>query len=136
MFVNIQVYYYSYYLVLCVVANKADLFIDATVSDEEGKNFAEKIGASFTNNSCLAGEGIKELFEEIQKKIMSDVVTLEVEKSDINRLLLDDGRHDKQKRNGCCGSNIKTPTKCQFCCFVTMYYCCCQCCDKEKKNSN
>lgn len=86
----------------------------------------------------MAGEGIKELFEEIQKKIMSDVVTLEVEKSDINRILLDDGRHDKQKRNndGCCGSNIKTPTRCQFCCILTYYYCCCLCCEKEKKNSN
>ena len=51
-------------LILYVVANKCDLN-EKKVKDEEGKGFADSIGAGFTTVSAKENVGIQELIEKI-----------------------------------------------------------------------
>ena len=53
--------------ILAVVANKIDLYNEAKVSNNDGKSFAEKIGAIFQTTSALSDSGISTLFENVGK---------------------------------------------------------------------
>ena len=53
--------------ILAVVANKVDLYDNQKVSHNEGKEFAEKIGAIFQTTSALSDSGISTLFENVGK---------------------------------------------------------------------
>ena len=55
-------------LVLYVVANKCDLG-EKKVKDEEGKGFADSIGAGFTTVSAKENVGIQELIEKIAEAV-------------------------------------------------------------------
>lgn len=99
---KIQVFIVIIVLVFYVVGNKNDLFSQAVVSEEEGRRFAEKINALFTLTSSLTGEGIKEIFEEIEQT--SNLVSLEFK--DFDRISLDDAP-EKEKDN-CCSSGHQT----------------------------
>ena len=54
--------------ILCVDANKNDLYADQIVSDEVGQNFADEIGAIFQSTSALSDSGIGKLFDHIGRK--------------------------------------------------------------------
>lgn len=52
--------------ILVVVGNKADRKDDRAVSEEEGENYAARIGAIFyIETSATTGQGIRDLFEQI-----------------------------------------------------------------------
>ncbi len=53
--------------ILAVVGNKIDLYNNQKVSNSDGKEFAEKIGAIFQTTSALSDSGITNLFENIGK---------------------------------------------------------------------
>ena len=53
--------------ILAVVANKIDLYEKQKVSNNDGKEFAEKIGAIFQTTSALSDSGISTLFENVGK---------------------------------------------------------------------
>ena len=53
--------------ILAVVGNKIDLYDKQNVSNNDGKAFAEKIGAIFQLTSALSDSGISTLFENIGK---------------------------------------------------------------------
>ena len=53
--------------ILAVVANKIDLYTEQKVSNNDGKEFAEQIGAIFQTTSALSDSGISTLFENIGK---------------------------------------------------------------------
>ena len=53
--------------IFAVVANKIDLYADQKVSNNEGKEFADKIGAIFQTTSALSDSGISTLFDNIGK---------------------------------------------------------------------
>lgn len=55
---------------LAVVANKSDLYSEQQVSDQEGKAFADEIGAIFQSTSALSDFGINKLFENIGRKYL------------------------------------------------------------------
>ena len=59
--------YSDYNLILAVVANKIDLFDKQRVSNKDGKEFADKIGAIFQTISCLEDSGVNALFDKIGK---------------------------------------------------------------------
>ena len=56
-------------IVLAVSGNKYDLFENEDVTEKEGKEFAEQIGASFQFTSAKESIGIIPLFQEIAEKI-------------------------------------------------------------------
>ena len=53
--------------ILAVVRNKIDLYKDQKVSNNDGKEFAEKIGAIFQTTSAQSDSGISTLFDNIGK---------------------------------------------------------------------
>ena len=53
--------------ILAVVANKIDLYLEQKVSNDDGKAFAEEIGAIFQTTSALSDSGITQLFDYIGK---------------------------------------------------------------------
>ena len=57
-------------MVFAVVGNKCDLFQEEQVKENEGKKFAEDIGAVFQLTSCKESIGIDELFYECGKKFL------------------------------------------------------------------
>ena len=56
--------------ILAVVANKIDLYEEQKVSNNDGKEFAKKIGAIFQTTSALSDSGISTLFENIGKTFL------------------------------------------------------------------
>ena len=57
-------------IMLCLVGNKCDLFESEVVTEEEGKELAEDIGAIFKLTSPKEKIGIDELFQTIVYKIL------------------------------------------------------------------
>ena len=57
-------------MILGIAGNKCDLFQEEDVSEEEGKKFAQSIGAVFKLTSCKESIGIDELFEECGRKYL------------------------------------------------------------------
>ena len=53
--------------ILAVVGNKIDLYNNQKVSNTDGKEFAESIGAIFQTTSALSDSGISNLFDNIGK---------------------------------------------------------------------
>jgi len=58
-------------IIIAVVANKCDLLDNEEVSEEEGKEFANQIGAIFKSTSCFQNVGIQELFKAIGIKFLN-----------------------------------------------------------------
>ncbi len=78
-FESIKNYYYedvknaSYNnLILAVVANKSDLYEYREVNDNEGEEYAKKIGAIFQPTSVSKNWGISTLFDKIGRAIFSN----------------------------------------------------------------
>ena len=56
--------------ILAVVANKIDLYTNSKVSNNDGKAFADQIGAIFQTTSALSDSGISTLFDNVGKKYL------------------------------------------------------------------
>ena len=57
-------------IIICLVANKYDLYEKREVSNEEGEEFAKSIGAIFASTSAKNDSGMNFLFENIGRKIL------------------------------------------------------------------
>ena len=71
--------------ILAVVANKSDLYENSEVSNEEGKRYAQKIGAIFQATSAKSISGITALFENIGQRYFNpnfDISSNEKKKSE------------------------------------------------------
>ena len=68
------------------------------VTEEEGRKYAEEVGAIFGNTSASTGNGIKELFRDIGCKILNIC-----DKDDLpnNAIKLEQNKKDNKKK-GCC----------------------------------
>ena len=62
------------YKIIALIGNKIDRYLEETVSEEEGKKFAEEINAVFKRTSALSDSdtGISDLFEELVDKYLND----------------------------------------------------------------
>ena len=58
------------YQVLGIVGNKCDLFENETVTEEEGRKFAEEKNAEFTLVSAKSGDNINSLFTNLVNKYL------------------------------------------------------------------
>ncbi|XP_065913359.1 ras-related protein Rab-22A-like [Dysidea avara] len=59
-------------IVLAIAGNKSDLTENREISTEEGKGFAEEIGAVFSETSALTATNVAELFVEIGKRLPTE----------------------------------------------------------------
>jgi len=109
--------------ILALVGNKIDLYESQKVSNNEGNDFAEKIGAIFQTTSAQSNSGIDTLFDNIGKKYLipnydyrsSDKKAQEEflkkkeeenNKKDLKKrskgVKLDKKQANKDKKKGCC----------------------------------
>ena len=58
-------------IILGLAGNKADLFENENVTEEQGKNLAEEIGAIFKSTSSYENLGINDLFKAIGYKMLA-----------------------------------------------------------------
>ena len=56
--------------ILAVVGNKSDLYLNEQIKTEDGKNFADSIGAIFQTTSAKSNVGIDLLFNHVVKKYL------------------------------------------------------------------
>ena len=80
--------------IIGIAGNKCDLFTEEQVSEEEGKEFAMKVGATFKIVSALNGTGVNELFKELSAKVFD--IRKDAEKK--NNIIL----KEKKKEKKCC----------------------------------
>ena len=106
--------YNSNDLTLAVAANKSDLYMKEQVKEEEGREFAQKIGAIFRLTSAKNGEGIKEMFNVIGKKYLDSILN---KNKIINNKCDNDFDNKKnivlKKSNFNNNENIKNKKKCK-----------------------
>lgn len=88
-------------VIICVVANKSDLYLDETVTPEEGKVFANSIGAFFITTSAKTRKGIDQLFDHIGNTIISGEID---EKKTSNKKIIKEESKDQNenKTEKCC----------------------------------
>ena len=91
--------------ILAVVANKIDLYADSKVSNNDGKAFADQIGAIFQTTSALSDSGISTLFDNIGKKYLIPGYDYQTEDKQAQEQFLKKKKEDEGKNKA--GRNKK-----------------------------
>ena len=88
-------------MVFGVAGNKCDLFQEEQVSEEEGKKFANSIGAIFHLTSCKESIGIDELFVECGKKYLEINKLIDTKGKGKEKIVLDkEGNNNNNNKKG------------------------------------
>ena len=82
-------------IIIAIAANKPDLYEDREVSNEIGEEFANSINAIFSSISAKSDSGIKDLFENIAKRMLNNNLNLKANKTIIIK-------NKKKKNSKCC----------------------------------
>ena len=94
-------------ILLGIAANKADLYKKAEVTDQEGKKFAEEIGAEQRSTSSLLDDcGIDDLVDTlfnkyIEEKLLKKTASFNTQ----DRVMLKNKGNSNQKKSVCCVGN-------------------------------
>jgi Ras-related protein Rab-22 len=95
-------------IILSVVGNKSDLYNKEEVKEEDGKQFADKIGAIFELTSAKNNTGINDLYMNIAEKYLNSKIyqdkNKEVEKEkeeNENSISFNLNKKDKEKKKCC-----------------------------------
>ena len=91
--------------ILAVVANKIDLYANSKVSNNDGKAFADKIGAIFQTTSALSDSGISTLFDNVGKKYLIPGYDYQSEDKQAQEQFLKKKKEDESKNKA--GRNKK-----------------------------
>ena len=91
---------------MIIAGNKLDLFEDEEVDEEEVKQFAKEIGAYHRLMSSLTGDGVKEVFNYIGRKLIDPNYDENNNNKDNNNHCENsfklNKKHLKKKNNPCC----------------------------------
>ena len=92
-------------IILGIAANKADLYDKAKVTDEQGKQYAKKIGASWSSTSSLQDDnGIDGLVDELLEKYLKNKGNNGNTNESKGITLSSKNMEENEKGGGCCGS--------------------------------
>ena len=91
-------------IILGIAANKADLYEKAKISDQQGKKYAKKIGASWSSTSSLLDDnGIDGLVDELLEKYLeSNMIGGKENRENRGMTLVNKISEDNEKGGGCC----------------------------------
>ena len=95
-------------IIIALAANKCDLYEQRQVSDEEGEEFAESLGALFASTSAKNDSGITKLFEDIASRILDPDFNFRANEQKKN--------NQKGNENGRIKIDPKTTKKKKKCC--------------------
>ena len=84
---------------IAIVGNKFDKYINAEVTDEEGRTYAEKIGAIFQLTSAKDSKGVENLFEKLANAL--DNIHPKIAENENNIKLNNSKKVKKGKRKRC-----------------------------------
>ena len=86
---------------LGLAANKFDLFDSQQVTESQGQEYAEKIGAVFSCTSAKESIGIEPLFKQIGEKILEETnKSMFVDETMLKTYINYDDKNKKKKK--CC----------------------------------
>jgi small GTP-binding protein len=92
-------------IILGIAANKADLYEKAKISDQQGKKYAKKIGASWSSTSSLLDDnGIDGLVDELLEKYLKIKGNNGNTNESKGITLSSKNMEENEKGGGCCGS--------------------------------
>ena len=92
-------------IILGIAANKADIYDKAKVTDEQGKQYAKKIGASWSSTSSLQDDnGIDGLVDELLEKYLKIKGNNGNTNESKGITLTSKNMEENEKGGGCCGS--------------------------------
>ena len=95
-------------IILGIAANKADIYDKAKVTDEQGKQYAKKIGASWSSTSSLQDDnGIDGLVDELLEKYLKIKGNNGNTNESKGITLSSKNMEEYEKGGGCCGSKKK-----------------------------
>ena len=92
-------------VILCIVANKIDLFLNSEVNKKEGEDYAKKKNALFCETSAKEDQkGFKNVVQKLLEKLLSTQAILDnfEEVKDLSFNLKEDEKK-KQESKKCCG---------------------------------
>ena len=94
------------YNILAVVGNKSDCYENEAVTEEEGRKYANSIGAIFMLASAKNGDNIELLFDTLVRQYLGPefnkkVQEMKQEKGDIKKVTRKNSA-DKKKKKKCC----------------------------------
>ena len=101
-------------IILGVAANKADLYKNAVITDEQGKQYAKEIGAIWRSTSCLLDDcGIDYLVDELFEKYIEEKRLKKTGSFNIpERVVLNNKAYENDKKSVCCaGKKDKNKSK-------------------------
>ena len=104
MWLNIVREINNYQIILGIAANKADLYKEAKVTDEEGKKYAKEIGAEWRSTSSLLDDcGIDELVDVLFNKYIQDKSLRKTGSfSTQDTIVLNNKKNNDNEKNSCC----------------------------------
>ena len=86
-------------VILAIAGNKADLFEQQEVSEEEAQQLASDSKAIFVPTSCKTGSGITELFKQVAKAYVKGGIEQAEEKMKLEK---EKKKEEKKKKKSCC----------------------------------
>ena len=88
-------------IILGIAANKCDLYDDEEVKEEEGREFAEKIGAFYKLTSASSNQGIEELFKTVGNRFLDPNYSFNTSGKNKNLKIGGDTPNIKKKKKCC-----------------------------------
>ena len=92
-------------IVIAIVGNKIDKFYEEEVTENEGREYANSVGAIFQLTSCVKNQGIQELFKQCGEKYLDIYKDCFAEKEQNQTIILKHGKNVrktvKKKRRKC-----------------------------------
>jgi len=85
-------------IVIGIAGNKSDLYGEEKVLEEDARNYAKKIDASFRLTSALNNNGVEELFKELIEKYIEKFGIESLINKDINIKLTNDKNKNKRRK--------------------------------------
>ena len=90
-------------IMIYIIGNKDDLYLEEQVDEEEARSYAKEINADFRTVSALRAKGIDDIFWDVGKKYLQNSANLPEDSfKQRSRLNADSNNMNNNRKRGCC----------------------------------